>query len=315
MVKACLAVLCLLLPAAAPAQGSSPASAPAAVKNSSGAPRGLAGGPPKPAAALGPYFAYAAPRGLISRRTGFTGETALGKAAGFGLRASADVAHIRSLGGGYFPGELYRAAFGLAVEKGGTRLALNLNSNSDRPFNSPKETDFGFTLSHDLPDGGHSTWLVGLNYSTRRSFLRGIPMPFLGYRYVTKNLTLMLPFMVRWQASREFALSASYQPVKSFKAGLSWRPRPFLRADLEGGVTLEQFLPSGRNDKSEELFYQTAYISLKPALSFSRRFEVTPALGWQFGGLYYQGASYDEYRNKVRLRGGPTCGLSARYTF
>ena len=314
-----LPALCLLLAAPALAQDApSPAGAGGA-QISSGTAAGAAaapgGRPAKPAAAVSVYTAYAAPGGLISRRTGTTGEAALGKAAGFALRASADLAHIRSLGGGYFPGELYRAAFGLSAENNGTRLAVNLHSNSDRPFNSPAETDLGFTLTHDLPDGGRSTWLLGLNYSTRRSFLRGVPLPFVGYRYVTKELTLMLPFLVRWQATRELALSASYQPVKYFRAGLNWRPLPYFRADLEGGLTLEQFLPAGRRDKSEELFYQTAYISLKPALSFSRRFEVTPALGWQFSGLYYRGARYDEFKDKVRLRGGPTCGLSARYAF
>jgi len=316
VVKFRLPALCLLLSAPALAGGAPPPDAQVSSRAAPGAAGAPAyGRPAKPAAALSLYTAYAAPEGLISRRTGAAGEAALGKAAGVALRATADLAHIRSLGGGYFPGELYRAAFGLSAEKGRTRLAVNLNSNSDRPFNSPSETDLGFTFTHDLPDGGRSTWLLGVNYSTRRSFLRGVPLPFLGYRYATKDLTLVLPFLVRWQATRRLAFSASYQPVKYFKAGLNWRPRPYFRADLEGGLALEQFLPAGRSDKSEELFYQTAYLTLKPVVSLSSKFEVTPALGWQFSGLYYRGARYDEFKDKVRLRGGPTCGLSAKYAF
>lgn len=272
-------------------------------------------GPPKPAAALGASFAYAAPDGLISRRTGVSGEAALGSAAGFSLRASADLAHLRNISAGYFPGELYKAGFGLTAENKGTRLALSLHSNSDRPFNSPSETDLGLTFSSTFSEKNGSAWMWGMNYSTRRSFMRGMPLPFISYRYTSKDFMFMLPFMARWQASRTLALSASYQPVKYFKLGLNWRPLPFFRAELEGGTALEQFLPAGRGDKSQALFYEASYVSLKPSLHLSRRFEITPALGWQFSGLYYTGARYDDYKAKTRLHGGPTCGLSAKYNF
>jgi len=271
--------------------------------------------PPKPGTSLGASFSYAAPDGLISRRTGVSGETALGSTGGFSVRAAADLAHLRSVGAGYFPGELYRTGLKLTAERGETRLAVNLNSNSDRPFHSPSETDLGFNFSALLSENNGSAWLWGLNYSTRRSFLRGMPLPFITYRYTSRNLMIALPFLVRWQASRTLAVSASYLPVKSFKAGLSWRPLPFFRAELEGGTALEQFLPAGRSDKSQALFYQASYVSLKPSISFSRNLEITPGLGWQFSGLYYTGARYDEYKAKTRLRGGPSFGLSTKYSF
>ena len=308
-VKLHLAALCFLLPLSAAAQGRPPdtgataASGPAALR------------PPKPAASLGASFSYAAPAGLISRRTGVSGETALGTAAGFSLRAAADLAHLRNIAAGDFPGELYRVGLKLTAEKGETRLALNLNSNSDRPFHSPSETDLGLNFMALLSENNGSAWLWGLNYSTRRSFLRGMPLPFITYRYTSRNLMVALPFIIRWQAGRTLALSASYVPVKYFKAGLSWRPRPFLRAELEGGTALEQFLPAGRSDKGRALFYEASYLSLKPSLAFSRNFEITPALGWQFGGLYYTGGRYDEYIGKTRLRGGPSFGLSTKYSF
>ena len=292
MVKLKLA-LCFLLPAAAAAQS----------------------GPPKPAASLGASFSYSSPEGLISRRTGVTGEAALGSASGFALRASADLAHLRGISAGYFPGELYRVGLRLTAEKTDTRLALTLNSNSDRPFNSPSETDLGFNFPALLSENNGSAWLWGLNYSTRRSFARGLPLPFITYRYTSKNLTLLLPFMLRWQASRTLSVSASYQPVKYFKAGLNWRPLPFFRAELEGGIALEQYLPAGRSDKSQALFYEASYISLKPSIALSRGFELTQSVGWQFRGLYYTGARYDDYKAKTRLRGGPTLGLAAKYSF
>lgn len=303
------AALCFLLTLSAAAQGRPPGAGPAPASGHS------ALRPPRPAASLGASFSYSAPGGLISRRTGVSGETALGSAAGFSLRAAADLAHLRNIAVGDFPGELYRAGLKLTAEKGETRLALNLNSNSDRPFHSPSETDLGLNFTALLSENNGSAWLWGLNYSTRRSFLRGMPFPFITYRYTSKNLMVALPFMLRWQAGRTLALSASYMPVKSFRVGLSWRPLPFFRAELEGGTALEQFLPARRSDKGRALFYETSYVSLKPSLALSKNFEVTPALGWQFGGLYYTGGRYNEYIGKTRLRGGPSFGLSTKYSF
>ena len=50
-------------------------------------------------------------------------------------------------------------------------------------------------------------------------------------------------------------------------------------------------------------------------MSFTRSFELTQPVGWQFRGLYYTGTRYDDYKAKSRLRGGPTLGLSAKYSF
>jgi len=299
------AALCILLPLSARAQ--------AAPSNPGAAAAPAASRPARPKSALGASFFYSAPDGLISRRSGLAFETALGSAAGFSLRGTAGLSYLRNTAGGYFPGELYKAAFGLTGERGGTRLALNLNSNSDRPYYSPAETDLGFNYTSTFSENNGSAWLWGLNYSTRRSFARGMPLPFISYSYTSEKFMFVLPFMARWQASRTLALSASYQPVKYFKVGLNWRPLPFFRAELEGGTALEQFLPARRKDKSQALFYEISYISLKPSLALSRRLELTPGLGWQFSGLYYMGARYDDYNAKVRLRGGPVIGLSARY--
>jgi hypothetical protein len=264
---------------------------------------------------LAPYFSLADAGGLYLRRAGLAGETALGQVGLFSLRGSADLAHLRASGRGYFPGELYKAGFSLTADDHGTRLAVNLNSNSDRPFFSPAETDLGFTVSRDLWTKGSHAWLWGLNYSTRRTFARGVPMPFVTYRYTSKNLVFLLPFLVRWQASRELAVTASWQPVKYFRLGVGWRPRPYFSAELEGGLTLEQYLLAGRPDKSRALYYQASFIALKPAFYLSKHLELGAALGRQLGGLYYSGTRYDDYKDVRRLHGGPTLALSAKYTF
>lgn len=273
------------------------------------------GRPPAPAASLTANFNYATPDGLISRRSGLLGEAALGELAGLKLRLAAEGAHLRSLGPDHFPEELYKTDLRLSAEDKKTRLALHLTSNSDRPFHSPSETDLGLNFSRTFSEKGPHAWLWGLNYSTRRTFLRGMPMPFIGYRYTTDTLTIVAPFMARWQATKTVSFSASYLPVRNFRLAANWRPRPYFSAELEGGSVLEQFLLAGRADKGEAFFYEAQYITLKPSLSLSRHLQVTPSLGWQLKGVYYDGSSYDTHHGKKQVGGGPSLGLGVKYNF
>lgn len=278
-------------------------------------PAAAQGRPPAPAASLGTSFSYAAPDGLMTRRAGLNGEAALGAAAGLKFRLSAAAEHLRGLGGDPFPGELYKTALRLTAEDRRHRLALALESNSDRPFHSASETDLGFTFSRAFGERGPHSWLWGVNYSSRRSFLRGMPFPFLGYSYVTERLTIVAPFMARWRASKKISLSASLQPPKYFRLAASWRPLPFASAELEGGTALEQFLPAGRPDKGEAFYYETSYVALKPSVHLSRGLQLTPSLGWQLKSSHYTGSSYDDRRGRTSLPGGPSLGLAVKYDF
>ncbi|HNW43697.1 MAG TPA: hypothetical protein PKI19_04280 [Elusimicrobiales bacterium] len=293
------AVLIFLLPAAAAAQ-----SGPAA-----------AGRPPKPRASVSTSYSYISAQDLPARRAALRGETALGSAAGLELRAGGELASLRTGDGGYFPRALYKAALNLTAEDKDTRLAVQLNSNSDHPFHSAAETDLGFNFARTFSERGAHAWLFGLNYSTRRTFARALPLPFITYRYVTKDLYFLFPFLARWQASREISISASYQPVKYFRLGGAWRPVPFFNLTLEGGTGLEQYLPAGRPRKGEALYYETSSVSLKPELSLSRRLRLGAELGWQFSGVYFTGKAYDDHHAKTAIGAGPSAGLSAAYNF
>lgn len=278
-------------------------------------PAAAQGRPPAPAASLGTSVSYASPDGLMTRRAGLNGEAGIGSAGGLKLRLSAAAEHLRGLGGTPFPGEMYKTGLRLTAEDRRRRLALALESNSDRPYHSPSETDLGFTFSRTFSENGPHSWLWGINYSSRRSFLRGMPFPFLGYSYVTESLTIVAPFLARWQASKKISLSASLQPPKYFRLAALWRPLPFASAELEGGTALEQFLPAGRPDKGEAFYYETSYVALKPSVSFSRSLKLTPSLGWQLKSSHYTGSSYDDHRGRTTLPGGPSMGLAVKYDF
>lgn len=274
-----------------------------------------AGRPPKPAFSAEAALNCAAPDGLASRRSELKTEAALGKAGGLELRASASGAHIRSRADGYFPPELYKTGLTLSAEDARTRAWVTLNSNSDRPYHSPSETDLGIHFTRTFRESGPHAWYYGLMYSTRRSFLRGVPLPFAGYRYTTRDFQFVLPFLARWQVSRTVALSASYQPVKYYRVSASWRPVPFAGAALEAGKSLDQYFTAGRPHKEEALYTETNFAALKPDMAVSKRLKLAAELGWQWRGRYYTGKAYDDHHSKVRTGSGGVAGLSAKYSF
>lgn len=253
---------------------------------------------------------------LMMRRSSLNGGAMLGNVGIFKLNLNANLTHIQSSASGYFPGEIYRTGLNLNASDHGLRLAAILNSDSDKPYHSAKETDLGFNIMKELPEPGtRGVWMLGLNYSTRRSFLRGIPIPYISYKYASENLMIALPFILRWQAGKELAFSAMWQPVKYYKLGVNWRPNKVFSADLEGGTSLEQYLVARRTDKGDSLYLETSYLTLKPALKLSRHLELGASLGWQFSGRYYTGRRYDEYHYKHRTGSGGISGLSLKYTF
>lgn len=253
---------------------------------------------------------------LMLRRTSLNGGAMLGDAGVFKLNLNANLTHMQSSASGYFPGEIYRTGLNLNANDHGLRLTASLNSDSDKPYHSAKETDLGFNIMKELPEPGtRGVWMLGLNYSTRRSFLRGIPIPYVTYKYAGENLMIALPFMLRWQADKQLAFTASWQPVKYYKLGVNWRPNKVFSADLEGGTSLEQYLVARRTDKGDSLYLETSYLTLKPVFKLSRRLELGASLGWEFSGRYYTGRRYDEYHYKHRTGGGGISGLSLKYTF
>lgn len=273
------------------------------------------GKPQQPRASLSTFFNNYSPERMAASRAGARGEALLGSFGGLALRASAEGTRILTRDNGYFPPELYKTALTITAEDKVTRLAVNLNSNSDKPFYSPSETDLGFNFSRTFSERGAHAWLFGLNYSTRRSFSRSIPLPFITYRYASKDFFLLFPFLLRWQASRKISFAVSYQPVKYYRLSASWRPAPFFNTTLEGGTGLEQFLVAGRTAKDSALYYETAFLLLKPELYLSRRLRLGAEVGWQFNGRYYTGKTYNDHRATTSTGCGPSAGLSAGYNF
>ncbi|HBE88028.1 MAG TPA: hypothetical protein DDW67_02680, partial [Elusimicrobia bacterium] len=262
------------------------------------------GGPPEPGSSAKTSFSIAG-GDLRERRSGLETSVALGKAGAYAFSLSGGLEHMNTSGRGYFPGELYKASLGLSARNGGVSFSLGARSDSDRPYNSSSETDLGFNFTRELgKNGSRGVWLAGLNYSSRRSFLRGLPVPFVSYRYISEKWTVFVPFMVQWRPGGDMSYSFRWRPVRYFSLAAAWRPPGPFGAELEGGIGLEQFLLAGRPDTGDSLYLETPFIAFKPSMRLPGRFTLTAEAGWHFDGRYYTGRKYDDHGLQTDIDGG-----------
>lgn len=273
------------------------------------------GGAPPAGTFIEPSFSLAG-GGLQPRRSGAGAAVSLGRPGDYAFHLSGGLEHIHTSGRGRFPRELYKASLGLSAVNGGASFSVGARSDSDRPYNSSSETDLGFNFTKELGAGGaRGGWLAGLNYSSRRSFLRGVPIPFVSYRYISDKWTFFAPFMVQWRPGGDMAYSFRWRPVKYFSLAAAWRPPGPFGAELEGGVGLEQFLLADRPDTGDALYLETPYLVFRPSIRLPGRFTLTAEGGWHFDGRHYTGRKYDDYGLRTDIDGGPFAGLALKKSF
>jgi hypothetical protein len=253
--------------------------------------------------------------GFDSRSAGFSSAFGLGKAAGYAFSGSAGVEHHRTWTGGRFPGEVYDASFGLRAAGKKWTFGAGARSNSDRPFYSPSETDLNLDASAVLRRRGPHSLMFGLNYSSRRSFLKGVPFPYLSYSYTGERLTVFFPFALAWKIGEASSLRASYFPPKYFSLSVSRKLSHALTLALSGGMQLRQYMLAGRAAKDQSLFLEQTQAGLKASLTPVKGWETSLWTGWGFRGRYYSGEHYDEHRAVVRTGAGPLLSLGLKKIF
>lgn len=291
--KELLLSLIILCPAAAQAQG---------------------GRPPRPDS-LELASEFSGRDGLDSRSAGFKYSAGLGRLAAYSMRFSAGASHLRSRGSAGFPGELYGVSAKLGAASRAWSFSAGARSDSDRPFNSKNETDLLLNASRPIGGRGPHRFIFGVNYSSRRSFLRGIPLPYVSYSYRSEKLSIFLPFRVSWRPAPGSELSASYLPPKYFLLSFSREVSASVTLGVSGGVRMSQYLLADRPDKDRSLFLEQPNVELNATLKPEGGWEAGLRAGWGFAARYFTGESYDEHHGLVRTGSGPLAGLSLKRSF
>lgn len=249
---------------------------------------------------------YSDAEGLDHRSASLGGNAVLGKR----LSLESGFAAHRITRDGWLPGNLYNAGAALNYRSGRYSFSGGLRSASDRPFYSAHETDLGLNASRVISSKGPHRLSFGLAYSSRRSFARGIPFPYLLYSYRTEKFTFLAPFSASWRPSPEYELSASYMPPKSFRAGVSRKLSDKLRLGTYYYYGTLQFDLARRPDKDYTTFIEQHNAGLSVNYARSKEHFIQAYAGWAIKGRYYNGRTYDDHHDSAAIRSGFGAGLS-----
>ena len=258
-------------------------------------------------------FRLTEPDGFRTRETFSRLEIPLGGAGPLFFKSGVHFAHMAVTDSGGAPPELYKSGAELAVESGKKTLKLGIDSNSDRLFRGPDTFNLDATYTFMLRERGGGSLLGGVNYSSQRSFARHIPLPFLVYRYQSRNFFMVFPFMYRFRLSDAASLSLTYAPLKNLRGSLRWQSSPDFYAEFEGGGELDQFLLAGRADKSMRFYYQRYTAAFRPSWRIKNRLRLACALGYFFKGYYYNGKTYNDYGDRHMIGKAPYFEFSLKY--
>lgn len=253
--------------------------------------------------------------GFNSRSAGFTSAFSMGRLGNFDLSATAAATHHRTWDSAWFPGEVYDTGLRLKAKGRKWSFGAGLSSDSDRPFNSPSETDLSLDASVPLSRRGPHAFTLGLMYSSRRSFLRNIPLPYIAYSYFSEDLTIFFPFALHWRITENSDLDASYFPPKYFSISLTERVFRGVSIAAYSGIKLDQYLLAGRPDKDLSLFLERPYAGLRTTLKHASGCELSLSTGWGFKGRGFSGKSFDDRRSEKSAGAGPELGIALKKAF
>lgn len=254
---------------------------------------------------------YSDSDGLAHRSLGASGSAALGR----GLTLETGATHHRILKDGWLPGELYSAGFRVQARSRKNSFSAGLQSNSDRPFYSIHETNVSVNAARTFSSSGPHSFSAGLMYSSRRSFARHIPFPYVSYSYRSEKFSFRLPFFASWRPSRAYELSAAYIPPKYCQASVLVKASETLSFKAEYIYSALQFEQAGRPDKDYSTYIEQANAGLWTQYKASSNYNFSLWTGWALRGRYFRGKAYDDHHDRRRIGSSPALALSAARLF
>jgi hypothetical protein len=139
-------------------------------------------------------------------------------------------------------------------------LLVNGGSDSDIPFNSIFEVDWGVTGTYHLKVDQLHSWIFFLNFSPTRSFLPGVPLPGAGYLIINPEnhtqIFIGIPFFIAWQPDSKWNLSLSYFIATVIDAEASRKLNDSgLKAHFNFQWSNELWLIANRADNQQHLIF------------------------------------------------------------
>ncbi len=144
-------------------------------------------------------------------------------------------------------------------------LDAEVSSPSDQPWSDQEVMAASATLFSRWNTTGRDGWIASIRYDSTQAFAAGIPLPGLGYQWWRKDwqLTVGFPFVMgSWTFAADWTMQATWFPVDTSSATLSWAPgkqpwgAPF---SLVAGWSLnyETWARADRAGDSDRLMFRT----------------------------------------------------------
>jgi len=178
--------------------------------------------------------------------------------------------------------------------------ALGVESPSDKPFHSLRETTLQFTAVSappgDLKGKKENYWLYFLNYSSTRSFLPNIPLPGASYTIPTRSgwtYSLGLPFLsISYMDFPHWSFQATGGPY-FYSAALSYGP-PAFQVGLSTSWSQTAYFLSERSLKEERLFIDQKEVALNMKCPLSEKLFLEGKIAYRFDQSFRTGKSYEK---------------------
>lgn len=174
---------------------------------------------------------------------------------------------------------------------------FSVGSVGDVPFNTINETIFQFNGTYRWPGEGRHSWFLLVNWSNNRTFLNYVPIPGVGYSYRSedKRFTYVLGFpvnMVYWEIAKGFYGRASFTGISQANAEIG--KELFFPLRLYGAFDWGQrvWLPAGRADLSDRLFFDQAKASVGLRSPLSPYLFADLSVGYEFARRLFLAHSY-----------------------
>lgn len=195
-----------------------------------------------------------------------------------------------------------------------------IGSASNKLFNTYDEWVLGGRVFLKIPSGERNYWVVLVDYSSNREFLRHVPLPGAGYMY-NPNDDLQIfagfPFaFIRYSPVERVKLSFSYLPIHTINAKASYEfiDKWFLFADFDWHD--QRYYRTGREDKKARIFYyeKKAGGGIYYAPNRGMLFQVKG--GYSFDRYIYEAKKYHtDHRTMVHMDGAYYVEAKARIAF
>lgn len=212
--------------------------------------------------------------------------------------------------GEHFPEQLWNAAGSLSYSRriSGDRsytFAAGYGSRADKPFASKDENYVNANFSYQIPAGLYDSWIIGVSYSTERSFLSGVPLPGFAYFYNPSEefrAILGVPFAgVFWKPMSKLMISASYLVPYFGQVKVGYSLMGPVQAYLQLRADLDSYRLHGRANKDERLAVTSRDISAGIAYPLEQWASVDMSAGYTFGRAFILAEKYSQRHTARRL--------------